>query len=213
MDRGVVSFGGTVGRVGRSISSRTSALRGSFALRRVGATLGRRVRCAGVPIVSRRGNSTIEIGDRVSLISSARRTALGVGHPVILRTVCEGAVLRIGSDTGISGGSICAAISVTIGERCLLGADVVVCDTDFHPVSPLGRRSAPIPNPQVEDSVWIGDDVFIGARTVVLKGVRVGNGSVIGAGSVVTSDIPPFVIAAGNPARVIGDLREGETRT
>ena len=94
----------------------------------------------GVPIVSRWPDSRIVIGCGAVLCSASRWTALGVAHPVVLRTLRPGATLTIGRDTGISGGSFCAAQSVVIGERCLIGADVIVCDTDFHALNPVGRR-------------------------------------------------------------------------
>jgi acetyltransferase-like isoleucine patch superfamily enzyme len=116
----------------------------------------------------------------------------------------SGAEIQIGDDTGMSGTTVCAMTSVIIGRGCLIGADVMIVDTDFHPIAPEGRRysaegvtSAP---------VRIGDNVFIGARTIVLKGVTIGDNTVIGAGSVVTKNLPANVVAAGNPARVLGPL-------
>lgn len=61
--------------------------------------------------------------------------------------------------------------------------------------------------PPASAPVIIGDDVFIGARAIILKGVTIGDGAVIGAGSVVTKSIPPRVIAAGNPARIIKEIK------
>lgn len=170
-------------------------------LRRPGLSLGRAVTFYGTPIISVAPESSIRVGERVVLCSDSRFTALGVSRRVVLRTLSPGAIVEIGSDTGISGGVICAAHSVTIGRECLLGADVMIVDTDFHPLDPVGRRFSQA-NVGVKPVV-IEDNVFIGARTVVLKGVRIGKNAVVGAGSVVVSDIPPNCIAAGNPARVI----------
>jgi acetyltransferase-like isoleucine patch superfamily enzyme len=99
---------------------------------------------------------------------------------------------------------IVATESVEIGDRVLLGSNCVVIDTDFHPVDLVQRRQ----RFQSLDSqpVFIDDDVFVGMNCLVLKGVSIGKGSVIGAGSVVTGDIPSGVVAAGNPARVQGSL-------
>jgi acetyltransferase-like isoleucine patch superfamily enzyme len=114
----------------------------------------------------------------------------------------------VGENVGMSGCTICAAERVSIGNDCLLGADVLIADTDFHPIDPDGRRwrkdgvrTAPVD---------IGDNVFIGARTMVLKGVRIGDNAVIGAGSVVTTDVPADAVAAGSPARVIGRATAGQ---
>jgi acetyltransferase-like isoleucine patch superfamily enzyme len=150
--------------------------------------------------------SSVTLGQRVTLISWSRYTALGVCHPVVLRTMTSSASIVIGDDVGISGATICSAMSVTIGSRSMLGADVIVCDTDFHPVLPEGRRHAKTPTPRNDDAVKIGTDVFVGARSIVLKGATIGDGSVIGAGSVVTGDVPARSVAAGVPARVIGSV-------
>src|SRR6266849_5167602 len=114
-------------------------------LRNSGVEVGDGVRLFGRPIVSRAAGSLISLGDRVSMISRSRDTALGVGHPVVLRTLREGARLSIGADTGLSGVTVCAANAVAIGDRVLLGADVLVADTDFHPVDVVPRRYAPLP--------------------------------------------------------------------
>lgn len=163
--------------------------------------LGAGISFHGVPIISTHPNSTIIIGDRVGLCSDSKHTALGVSRPVILRTLRAGATLSIGNDSGLSGTCICASISVQIGERCLIGADVIVTDTDFHPIDPCNRRYRSESEARSKPIV-IENDVFIGARVIILPGVRIGIGSVIGAGSVVSRDIPPYSVAVGNPARV-----------
>jgi acetyltransferase-like isoleucine patch superfamily enzyme len=116
------------------------------------------------------------------------------------------AQIEIGSDTGISGGVICAALSVKIGKECLLGADVMIVDNDFHPINADGRRYNRNLANVAAAPVVVGDNVFIGARSIVLKGVSIGSNSVIGAGSVVVGNIPSGVIAAGVPARVIREI-------
>ncbi|MBJ7289900.1 acyltransferase [Williamsia sp.] len=128
-------------------------------------------------------------------------------HPVVIRTLLAGAAIRIGNDVGLSGTSICSASSIIIGDRVLVGADVIICDTDFHPIDSSSRRYSPIPTPESGDAVVIESDVFLGARSVVLKGVTIGASSVVGAGSVVTKSVEPYSIVAGNPAKVIGRIR------
>lgn len=167
------------------------------------------MRLIGRPIVSRRRDSSVSIGPRSVLISRASRTALGVSHRVILRTLRVGATIEIGSDVGISGAAICAAERITIGDRVLLGADVIIADTDFHALDAIPRRYAREPEPG--DRIIISDDVFVGARSIVLKGAVIGEGSVIGAGSVVTGEIPASVVAAGTPCRVIRSLSNQES--
>ena len=158
----------------------------------------------GLPIVEMAKGATITIGSRVVLCSRSEYTALGISRPIIIRAMSSGAHIIIGSDVGLSGTTICANKKVTIGDSCLIGADVMICDTDFHPINPIGRRYG---NDEVNSApVLIERNVFIGARTIILKGVIIGENSVIGAGSVVTSSIPANCIAAGNPCRVLKQL-------
>ena len=172
-------------------------------MKRCGLTIPKSVRFLGRPIISIFPVSKVVVGEDVLAISKPELTALGVSRPVILRTLSANALIQIGSDSGLSGVTICSVKSVVIGQGCLLGADVMISDTDFHPVLELERRHKPIPEPQETDGIEIGNDVFIGARAVILKGSKIGNGSVVGAGSVVTSEIPPYSIFAGNPARLV----------
>ena len=94
---------------------------------------------------------------------------------------------------------------VAIGNRVLIGAGAFIIDSDAHPLHPEGRlRGASRTNSPVE----IANDVFIGARAIILKDGRIGQGAVIGAGAVVTCDVPAFMIGAGNPARVVAEVKE-----
>jgi acetyltransferase-like isoleucine patch superfamily enzyme len=106
----------------------------------------------------------------------------------------------------MSGATICAAISIQIGSKCLLGADVQIFDTDFHKISADNRRHDDNPEHISASPIIIEDNVFIGAGSKIMKGVRIGRNSVIGAGSIVNKDIPANSIAAGVPAKVIANL-------
>lgn len=158
----------------------------------------------GRPIFSTRAGARIRIGARFTAVSSAKRQVIGVSHPMILRAVHERATIEIGDDCGFSGTTIVAQTRITIGDGCLAGADTMIVDTDFHPVHARDRRYAPMPAPQDSDAVSIGRNVFLGAGAVILKGVTIGDNSVIGARSVVHADVAADTIAAGNPARPIG---------
>ncbi|MFQ5575374.1 MAG: acyltransferase [Anaerolineae bacterium] len=109
------------------------------------------------------------------------------------------AVLRLGFDTGIADRTkINVTLSVTIGNHCSIGWDCDIWDTSWHLVHFLGRQAGPISRPVViEDNVWVG------SHTIIQKGVTIGANSVIAAGSVVISDIPPNSFAGGNPAKVL----------
>jgi acetyltransferase-like isoleucine patch superfamily enzyme len=179
-------------------------------LKRRGVTTGSDVQFMGAPIVTKMPGTEISIGDRTVLCSRSDATSLGVSRPVILRTLAPGARIAIGDDTGLSGTTVCAAGLIRIGNRCLIGADVIIVDTDFHLVDipdARNRRYAPIPAHDPSNEVVIEDDVFIGARTIILKGSRIGRGAVIGAGSVVSGALEPFAVAAGNPAKRLRSVR------
>jgi maltose O-acetyltransferase len=133
----------------------------------------------------------IEIGDRVRFDAHIVPTQLSTE---------VGGKLSIGERTYLNyGTSVGVHEEVSIGANCLIGQYAIIMDSDYHD---LVTRAAPGPVAPViiEDNVWLG------ARVIVLKGVRIGQGSVVGAGSVVTKDIPPGCLAAGAPARVVRKL-------
>jgi acetyltransferase-like isoleucine patch superfamily enzyme len=107
-----------------------------------------------------------------------------------------GGSLTLGNDSRVAGATeICVAESVRIGARTTIAWDVLIIDSDIHAIGPdFGPVSGPI---DIGEHVWIGNGVKI------LKGVHIGDGSVIAAGSIVTRDIPPNALAAGVPARVV----------
>lgn len=158
----------------------------------------------GAPVIQMHRGSVMKFGPGFSLRSTLRSNPLGAIHPVILCTWQAGAVIEIGANFGMTGGTLCAAEQITIGNNVNIGANSTLIDTDFHPLNSELRRT----DPQSASAapILVEDDVFIGMNCLVLKGVTIGKGSVIGAGSVVTKSVPPGVIAAGNPARVIKDL-------
>ncbi len=163
--------------------------------------------------ISRKG--AIQLGRRVVITSDWRYNDLGVGSPTTLIALGPDATIIIGDDTGISGASISAMSEILIGERVLIGSGVVITDNDHHPLvmdAPATRRYSGKTGVAV-DAIRVENDVFIGAHSIVLKGVTIGEGSVIGAGSVVTTSIPGNCVAAGNPCRVIRTFTaESESR-
>lgn len=161
-------------------------------------------RIYGVPIIQKHRHSTMRFGCGFSLRSSVRSNPLGPNHPVVLCTWQENAVLDIGNNFGMTGGTLCAAEHITIGNNVIIGANCTIIDTDFHPLDPEMRRVSPQAAQTVP--ITIEDDVFIGMNCLILKGVTIGQSSVVGAGSVVTRKIPARVIAAGNPAIVLREL-------
>jgi acetyltransferase-like isoleucine patch superfamily enzyme len=176
---------------------------GTISLKVRGINLGKQCVFYGLPIISRFPGSTISIGDRVVLCSDSRFTALGVNHPVILRTLRKETKIFIDSDCGLSGTTICAAKSIYIGKQTLIGANVSIFDTDFHTISPKGRRFCTDPEKIATKPVKVEDNVFIGTNSLICKGVTIGKNSIIGAGSVVVKNVQPSKIYAGNPAKEI----------
>ena len=130
----------------------------------------------------------------------------------------KGARIVIGDRTTIRGGLVGAAVSITIGDDVIISNSVHIYDNNNHPTDPKQRlemtqsgsfygplwaweRSSKAPV-VIEDNVWIGE------RSTILKGVTIGKGSVIGCDSVVTKSIPPYSVACGNPAKVVKHLNE-----
>lgn len=172
-----------------------------------GVAWGRRWRILGMPIIQRHRRSTITLGDGVTLRSWRFSNPLAPNHPVVLATRTAQARIQIGDDCGFTGGAIVAAERIQIGCRVLVGANCTITDTDFHPLEAAVRQQDILAG--AHRPVVIEDDVFIGMNCLILKGVTLGRGSVVGAGSVVTKDVPAGVIVAGNPARVIRPIQEG----
>ena len=154
-------------------------------------SVGSRVRLRGRPSIQNHGRMVI--GSRVQLVSTVATLEL---------VTMEGGTLEVGEQTLLNyGGSIAAAERISIGARCLIGTHAIIMDNDFHRIEPERRLERPPSRP-----ITIGDNVWLGARTIVLGGVTIGDDSCIAAGSVVVEDIPPRTLAAGVPARVIRDL-------
>lgn len=193
----------------RSLRFASARVQGRLALAWSDVSIGAGVDAIGAPLIEMHPKSAIVAGKEVRLVSVSFATALGVNHPVVLRTLAEGATIRIGDRVGISGGSICAARLVEIDDETMLGANVTIADTDFHSLQIAHRRSHTHASVSAAP-VRIGRGVFIGAGAIVLKGVTIGDHSVIGAGSVVTKSIPENCIAAGNPCRVLRALTAEE---
>ncbi len=200
---------GFINKTVRAARFRVLEAWGGFRMRASGVTAGGSLKAVGAPIVSLSPGSVICLGVGVTLISKSFATALGVHHPVVLRTLAPGARIEIGDGSGMSGGTICAAKLVTIGRETRIGANVTIADTDFHSLHPAHRSGHSHPTIGVSP-VRIGSRVLIGTDSIILKGVSIGNNAVIGAGSVVTRPIPADSIAAGNPCRVLRTLTPAE---
>ena len=132
-------------------------------------------------------------------------------------SIGEKGFCRVGDFTLLNGALIMAEERIEIGSYCLISWNVGIADSDFHPLEPaLRRRDALALAPYYKDRparpeiskrpVSIGDNVWIGMGAVILKGVTIGENSVVAAGSIVTRSVPPNSVVAGNPAQLVKQL-------
>ncbi|WPH03093.1 Hypothetical protein R9X50_00596800 [Acrodontium crateriforme] len=118
-----------------------------------------------------------------------------------------GTNLSLGKNVFINfNATILDTCKVTIGDRCLLAANVSLF-SGTHPLDPDVRNGTK--GPELGGEIHIEEDCWIGGNVTILPGVRIGKGSVVGAASVVTKDVPPYTVVAGNPARKLKDVPRG----
>lgn len=159
-----------------------------------GVKYGKNVNCTGPIIFYRAAGSSIIIGNNCSFNSDNHSNFRGINHRCIIHTGMKEAVIKIGNNCGFSGVSIVASVGVTIGEHVLCGTNVMIGDRNDH--ENLYKDYPPAP-------VVIGNNVWIGMNSVIMRGVHIGDNVIIGANSVVTKDIPANTVAAGIPCKVI----------
>lgn len=165
-----------------------------------GIELARGCQCFGVPILRRAPGSRVTIGGQCTFRSSRTSNLAGLNRPCYVSTLASGARVAIGKNCGFSGTVIGAAKHIVIGDHVMCGANTMITDTDWHAVDALARTTG---SEAAAEAVVIHDNVWLGMDVIVLKGVTIGENSIIGAASVVTKSIPANVIAAGHPAKVI----------
>jgi acetyltransferase-like isoleucine patch superfamily enzyme len=148
------------------------------------------------------------------------RESIVVGHFSHIRgellTFAHGGKIKIGEYCYLGENSrIWSALNVVIGNRVLISHDVNIFDSLTHPINAKKRHEQfravitsghPSEIDLQESQVLIGNDVWIGCMSIILKGITIGEGAIVGAGSVVTKDVPPYTIVAGNPARLIREI-------
>lgn len=177
------------------------------------------------------GKATCELGEHACLCGSARiQNIRGITHCIRVgeHSIIKGELLIFSPDGELSIGEWCyvgegtkiwSAKYISIGDRVLISHNVNIFDNLTHPYSASARHKQFVQISTVghptkidlgEKAVIVDDDVLIGASATILRGVRIGQGAIIGAGSVVTKDVPPWTIVAGNPARVIREIPEHE---
>jgi len=132
-------------------------------------------------------------------------------------SIGENGQCTVGDFTLLNGALIMAEEKIEIGSHCLISWNIGIADSDFHPLEPAQRlidaqALAPYfkdrpPRPKLKTApVKIADNVWVGMNAVILKGVTIGENSVVAAGSVVTKSVPPSTVVAGNPAVIVRQL-------
>lgn len=161
-----------------------------------------------LPIIYNPFDSYLQIDAHTILNSDNYTSFVPINSPVKF-ALGDAASIIVGKHCDLNGCSITAYQLVEIGSYVQIGPATWITDSDLHAIDPRARRNQLDGEPYdkslvLRAAVKIEDDVWIGSNVLVMKGVCIGRGAVIGAGSLVLGDIPPFSVAVGNPARVVG---------
>lgn len=151
-----------------------------------------------------RNYGKFKLEENIKINSGAEYNPIG-GQTETQIIVKKGAKLKIGRNSGISNSTIVCHKSIEIDEKVYIGGNCKIYDTDFHSLN-IEERLSKNDTDIKTAPVSIKSGAFIGAHSIVLKGVTIGENSVIGAGSVVTRDIPNNEVWAGNPVKFIKKL-------
>lgn len=155
----------------------------------------------GLPVIVRTGNSEMVLGNGVVVKSSFLSNLIGLYQRSIIIARAGGKVM-LDDDVRMSATTIYSRASIHIGKHTSIGANVKIFDHDFHPIDPDERLEHPNSGMKCKP-IEIGENVFIGCNCIILKGSKIGNNCVIGAGSVVAGTFEDNCVIAGNPARVM----------
>lgn len=162
----------------------------------------------GIPYVNvARDAGECIIGPGFVMNNGVRGNPIGCNERCII-FVGNASELLIGTNVGISQTALVSHCSIKIGNNVKIGGGTCIYTTDFHSLDASIRSSSEDVKYRKTAPVVIGDNVFIGAKSMILKGVTIGNNSIIGAGSIVTKSVPANQIWAGNPAKFIRNIDE-----
>jgi acetyltransferase-like isoleucine patch superfamily enzyme len=169
-----------------------------------GVNFGKKLNLYGIPIIYKQKNAEITLGDNCTIRSSFLSNLVGLYQRSII-IARDKAKISIGNKVGLSGVTIYSRKEIFIGDNTNIGGNSKILDNDFHPIEPNARLIDD--NREIKaKNIYIGTNVFIGCNSIILKGTKIGNNSIVGAGSVVSGIFPENVIIAGNPAKVIKHL-------
>lgn len=164
---------------------------------------GKGIHLYGIPKI--RNSGMISIGNHVTIQSHQRYSPTASSKNTFLYSGKD-ALITIRDFAGLSNVKISCRKSITIGQYAKIGSDTKIIDSNLHSLNYMNRRNIGTDTDIHAKAIEIGSDVFIGTSCIILKGVTIGDRSVIGAGSVVTKSIPPDEIWAGNPAKYISKV-------
>lgn len=165
-----------------------------------------KVNISGIPIFVFAKTGKLILGNNVYLKSNKKNYHLNMHSSVKIMADKKNAVVEIGDNTRVNGACIHASKKIVIGKNCLIAANVQIIDSSGHELS-FDNPENRINTVDIPKEIIIEDNVWIGANSIILPGVKIGYGSIIAAGSVVAKDIPPMCIAGGNPAKVIKEYK------
>lgn len=170
----------------------------------LGCQYGKGLSAHGKPMVRSHSKGAIKLGNNIKLNSAFSSTLAGITNPVIL-SCFENGKITIGNNSGFTSTVISSNTHVTIGDNVKIGANTKIYDHDFHSLNYKYRRDPYLDRQEcLSLPVFIGNDVFIGANAIILKGATIGDRTIVGAGAVITKQIiPQDSIVAGNPAKII----------
>ena len=175
---------------------------------------GKNLLLKGCPFIYNKKGAELTIGNNVTVKSSFLSNLVGLYSRTIIVTRAPGAYIRIGDNVGMSGVTIYARKGIEIGENTAIGGNTKILDNDFHPIEAETRNKL-LMDKNGGDSdlipakpIKIGRNCFIGCNAIILKGTELGDGCVVGAGTVVSGKFEPDSVIVGNPARCIRKVGE-----
>lgn len=161
---------------------------------------------SGIPIIHISRKGICNVGNNFILGNWPQINASGFDAKCKIE-VRNNAILNIGNNVGITAVTIMCHNHIMIGDNVMIGVGTHIYDTNFHNIDPVLRTEKKDPRETVKTApIVICDNVFIGAFSIILKGVTIGKNSVVAAGSVVTKSIPENQVWGGNPAKFIKEL-------
>lgn len=171
----------------------------------IGVMFQKEFKCKGWFVILKSRGSNILFGNKFRVNSSPLSSLIGVYSRVVI-VARKGGTIKIGNNVGVTG-AIIHGSDISIGDNVMIGANTKILDHDFHSVDYIERRTDAREH-EISKPISIGDDVFVGCNSIILKGTKIGNRCMVGAGSVVSGSFEDDCLIAGNPARVVKKINQ-----